>query len=192
MLPTTTHRNPLARFAAIAAVCIAAAVLVSACGEASGQNGSAGASSHTSNQENSRLKFTQCMREHGVKIPEGAAGGAPGGATGGGPPSGLANTPRSTIQAAISACKQYSTGSFAKGPSIGNQAQVSESLLKFARCLRENGVSVSEPTGTSSTALQGFFQQLQSVRGTPAFKTASAACSKDLPNGGQAARPGEG
>jgi hypothetical protein len=69
---------------------------------------------------------------------------------------------------------------------------VSESLLKFARCLRENGVSVSEPTGTSSTALQGFFQQLQSVRGTPAFKTASAACSKDLPNGGQAARPGEG
>lgn len=50
---------------------LVACVVLAACGSSStSSNGSAGASNQGTKQENSRLKFTACMREHGVNIPK--------------------------------------------------------------------------------------------------------------------------
>ena len=144
---------------------LVACVVLAACGSSStGSNGSAGASNQGTKQENSRLKFTACMREHGVKIPETNSGG--------GAPAGLANIPRSTIQAAGKACQKYASGTL--GPAAGgNQTQITDTLVKFAGCLRENGINVSDPTGSGTSGLQGFFQQLQQARQSPTFAAAS-------------------
>lgn len=71
--PRSTGRR---RFAAVACTfaALALSVTVAACGS-SGSNGSAGASNQSSNQETSRLKFTACLREHGVTVPQSASGG---------------------------------------------------------------------------------------------------------------------
>lgn len=163
---------------------LVACVVLAACGSSStSSNGSAGASNQGTKQENSRLKFTQCMREHGVKIPEGGSGG--------GAPAGLANIPRSTIQAAGKACQKYASGTL--GPAAGgNQTQITDTLVKFAGCLRENGINVSDPTGSGTSGLQGFFQQLQQARQNPTFAAASKKCQSLLPKRGQGGGPGGG
>ena len=161
-----------------------ACVVLGACGSSSSSaNGSAGASNQGTKQENSRLKFTQCMREHGVNIPEANPGG--------GAPAGLANIPQSTIQAAGKACQKYASGTL-RPAAGGNQTQITDTLVKFAGCLRENGINVSDPTGTGRGALQGFFQQLQTAKQSPSFAAASKKCRSLLPKGGPGGGPGGG
>ena len=157
---------------------LVACVVLSACGSSSrGSNGSAGASNQGTKQENSRLKFTACMREHGVKIPETNSGG--------GAPAGLANIPRSTFrqQGKLSEVLRGKLGPAAGG----NQTQITDTIVKFAGCLRETGINISDPTGSGTSGLQGFFQQLQQARQSPTFAAASKKCQSLLPKRGKAA-----
>lgn len=161
---------------------LAACALLSACGSSSsGSNGSAGASNQGTKQENSRLKFTKCMREHGVNVPQTNSGS--------GPPAGLASIPQSTITAAANACRKYSAGSFG-GAAGGNSTQATDTIVKFASCLRQNGINISDPTGSGGSALQGFFQQLQQARQSPSFAAASKKCQSLLPKRGPGGGPG--
>ena len=140
---TKTHAAPsrgavaFRRPAAVLAL-LAASALLTACGSSStSSNGSAGGSNHASKQENSRLQFSKCMREHGVEIPESSAGGAPS--------AGLVNTPQSTLTAAANACRQYATGAVGAA-ATRNSAQLTDTIVRFAACMRQNGVSIPDPT----------------------------------------------
>jgi hypothetical protein len=161
---------------------LAACALLSACGSSSsGSNGSAGASNQGTKQENSRLKFTKCMREHGVNIPSTNSGS--------GPPAGISSIPQSTIKTAGNACRKYSAGSFGGAPSL-NSTQATDTIVKFASCLRQTGINISDPTGSGTSGLQAFFQQLQQARQSPSFAAASKKCQSLLPKRGQGGGPG--
>ena len=161
--------NAMSGLAAVG-VCL---LLLACGGSSSGSNGSAGASNQSTKQETSRLKFTQCMREHGVNFSDT-----------GGSPSGFQNTPQSTIQAAFSACRKFASGSFGNAASSSQQSQLKDQLVKYAACLREAGLNIADPTGTGVSGVGGFFRQLQELRQNPNFQQANSKCQKNLPTGG--------
>jgi hypothetical protein len=181
--PTHASRPPRTLLPTIGtAAVVGVSLVLAACGgSSSSSNGSAGASNRSTKQENSRLKFTQCMREHGVNFSD--TGGAP---------TGLQNTPQTTLQAAFSACRKYATGTLGSAASSSSQSEVNDRLVKYASCLRQAGLSISDPTGSGTAALGEFFKQLQGARQNPNFEQANAKCQADLPQGGPFAGAGAG
>jgi len=81
------------------------------------------------------LKFSQCMRAHGIaEFPDPSAGGGIQ-SSGGGPNSNL-NPNNPTFSAAQKACQKYSPVQ----PSPQQQAQAEARGLAFSACMRKNGV----------------------------------------------------
>jgi hypothetical protein len=112
--------------------------LISACGSnapATTGSGSSGGGNTAANVEQA-VKFAQCMRANGVsKFPDPDAAGA---LTIDGVINGSSLDPNSaTFQQAISACKDLEPPGF-----MGHtrSAQQQEAALKFAQCMRDNGV----------------------------------------------------
>jgi hypothetical protein len=118
--------RPLATLAAVAMV-----ALISACGSnAPAATGGGG------NNVALAVKFAQCMRANGVsQFPDPDASGA---LTIDGVINGSSLDPNSAaFQQAISACKNLEPPGF-MGPT--RSAQQQEAALKFAQCMRDNGV----------------------------------------------------
>jgi hypothetical protein len=177
------------RFAGAALVVGLVCVALTACGSSSSaSNASATASSKSAQQESARLKLRQCLREHGANVPE---SGGPGAAQ---------NVPRATLQAAFKACQKYATGAFGTAPSAAQQAQTRDQLVKYASCMRENGLQIADPTtatgggpgGPGGAGGTGFFSELRKLRQDPKFAAANSKCSKNLPNRGQGGPRGLG
>jgi hypothetical protein len=162
---------------------IASAVALAACGgsgstsSSTGANGSAGASNKGSSQETSRLKFTQCMREHGVPISDAEKVPA------------LQSAPQATLKAALAACQKYAAGSFGQAASPSGQAHLMDQLVKYASCLRENGVNIADPTEASIAGAASFANSLGKVRQNPNFPQANSKCQKNLPSASERGGP---
>jgi hypothetical protein len=128
-------RRPLAAVALIAMV-----VLISACGSSaqtgtgSGSSGGGGDSTATAHEKG--VKFAECMRSNGVsEFPDpGASGKLTIDAIANG--SSL-DTSTPAFKQAISACKDLEPAGF-MGSKRSSQQQ--DAALKFAQCVRENGV----------------------------------------------------
>ncbi len=130
------------------------------------------------------LKFSNCMRSHGVpNFPDPQAGGGLKLAVG----SGL--DPFSpSFRAAQKACAKYNPGG-GRAPNMSASEQ--RKALKFAQCMRAHGdSSFPDPTlsaqpGTPVIALRGmFFPVGQSFDPqAPAFKQAAAKCGFNPPSG---------
>jgi hypothetical protein len=156
---------------------IASSVALGACGgssgpsSSSGANGSAGASNKGSSQEASRLKFEQCLREHGVPVSD----------SGEKVPA-LQNTPPATLKAAFAACQKYAAGSFGQAASPSGQTHLIDQLVKYASCMRENGVNVADPTEGGIGGAASFANKLGQVRQDPNFPQANSKCQKNLPS----------
>lgn len=103
------------------------------------------------NAEQMRLKWAQCMRQHGQDVPDpgpdgtirrtqtsdGPEGGA-GAARTGGP-----NPDSAEFQAAVDACKQYEPNG---GQGVGKpDQQTIDQLTKFSQCMRDHGIPMSDP-----------------------------------------------
>jgi hypothetical protein len=90
--------------------------------------------------EQAGLKFAQCMRAHGVDMPDPQVG------SGGGMSIRIqGRVSPQTVQKAQQACKQYM-------PQLGGSrgpgkldAAAQERALKFAKCMRDNGVDMPDP-----------------------------------------------
>ncbi|TMC11365.1 MAG: hypothetical protein E6J41_06185 [Chloroflexi bacterium] len=189
----------------MAVVLAAATALAAACGVA---NPFAPASANSSNQDQ-MLKWAQCMRQHGVNVPDPVNGritvqnGGPAGGTGGAQPSGsggstgdpggdggkVANGPdpnSAQFQAAQNACKQYAPNG-AKGGGQPTQQQLDQ-MTKFSQCMRDHGIPMSDPQVQSGGGV--------SIRVSPPpggeridpnsdqFKQAQQACARYQPGGG--------
>ncbi|WP_250214211.1 hypothetical protein [Acrocarpospora catenulata] len=127
------------RIAALAAV----SLFLTACGtqqpeaqvaSAAGASGAAGAAPSPTTSGDA-LKFAQCMRENGVDIPDPEPGGnriqlrqKPGN--------------EGQVEKALKACEQYNPigeGNAAPDP------ELQDKVLKFAQCMRDNGVDMPDP-----------------------------------------------
>ena len=124
-------RRPLAALAVIAMV-----VLISACGSSAPAETATGGSNNTLANAQKAVKFAKCMRSNGVsEFPD---PGASGKLTIDGIANGSSldpNTP--AFKQAISACKNLEPAGFTGSKRSSQQQQAA---LKFAQCIRANGV----------------------------------------------------
>lgn len=174
--PSTYQRQPPPTRAIRPCAAIAmfgACLTLAACGgSSSASNGSAGAGTGGSKQETQHLKFTQCMREHGVNLPDKDVSGSP---------SAIKGVPQNTLQAALSACGKYQASSVGSAPP--QQNEIREAVVKYARCLRASGLNVPEPTGSDIGSLATFRQAVTELESNPTFQQANSKCKSALPSG---------
>jgi hypothetical protein len=159
----------------------AAALALSACGSSGGGSGTTGGSGSGDGDDPQAqmLAFAQCMREHGVDMPD---------------PEvdskgrvrmriGDKDTPRATAEAAQKACED-------KAPKMGgggggNDEAFQEYGLKLAQCMRQHGIEkFPDPTsgGIRITPDMGIDPD------DPAFQQAQADCRDEV---GEPPVPGE-
>lgn len=128
--------------------------------------------------DKAELAFARCMREAGINLPDP-------GAPGSGPRRvelGTSVSPQ-TLRAATETCRKK-TGGGPKPLSEAEQAEFRDAALKFAQCMRRNGVDVPDP---QTSASGGGIVIDDSGKGggpnpdSPAFQRAQKACAKLLP-----------
>ncbi len=152
------------------------------------------------------LDFARCMREHGVDMPDptfddhgnvqlevGELDG--GGDGGGGGAVEQAGEMDATFREADKACRHHLAGVMGNGPDGKPDAEMQDKALKFARCMRENGVTDfpdpdfseggmvrigGEGMDPSSPTFQQAHKACQSILGAPP----GAAPSDAAPVGG--------
>ncbi|TDD38464.1 hypothetical protein E1286_36245 [Nonomuraea terrae] len=155
------------------------AVLAAGCGGQSGTGvasvaaasaepaASAGATPTADRAEQGR-KFAQCMREHGIPMEDPGADG------GGGLSTIIKDVDKKKLKEATEACRAHAP--FKDRGEIDPE-QV-DKLRELARCMRENGVDMPDPTADGrfpSGAMRGF------TRDDPAFEKAFEVCGKAFP-----------
>ena len=160
----------------VALVALSCGVMLTACGS-SGKSSTGSSSS----RESAAIKFSDCMRSHGVpNFPD----PGPGGGIQIGSGSGI--DPQSpAFQSAQNACSKYMPGG---GPGRGPASESRKlEMLRLAECMRKHGLSTfPDPTATPPSPGSGFGLAFggpgsfiavpQSLIQSPAFKQAAAAC----------------
>jgi hypothetical protein len=115
-------------------------------------------------------RFAQCMREHGVDMPDPDPNG--------GNVKVMTSAGSGQGQAAIQACQAYLPSSVLSTP----DPHQLEQLRQFAQCMREHGVDMPDPDPNS-----GGLQVRKNGAGSPddpAFNAAETACKGKLPGKG--------
>jgi hypothetical protein len=167
-------RTTILRVAALAAIPVALAACgaqqdnngIASAARASGSTASAAPSPSASGDA---LKFAQCMREHGVNVPDPEPGS-----------NGIqirikGKTDQAKVEAAQQACKKYSP--IGNGPATMDPA-FQDAVLKFAKCMREHGVNMADPKVDGGRVMIGGPGMNPD---SPTVKKANAACQKLLP-----------
>jgi hypothetical protein len=177
-------RHPIRRVAALSAALTAAAFLAAGCGDDKpagptvpvAQKPSAAAQASVDPKDVSMLNFSKCMRENGVaKFPDPGADGqvdVQAGKDGIDPSS-------QTFQTAEQKCRAYQPGGDSE-----QLAKDKENALKYAACMRANGVP-KFPDPNSQGGLQMNGNEIGDPN-SPAFKKALEACKNLQPGGASA------
>ena len=135
----------------------------------------------TLSPEDSMLKFTQCMRAHGVKVQDPAPGkpltirskAGPGGRS-------------DPMDKAQQACQQYLQQGGQKDPA--SDPKMLDQMVKFAQCMRAHGVNVPDPKPVGGGGIV-----MHEPKGSVAkSKAAQAACKSQLPGAGSGLSVGGG
>jgi hypothetical protein len=152
--------------------------VVGACGKATADGGiataggaqpTAGASS--SGTDGDLRKFTQCMRDNGVDMPD------PDPETDRPDFGAIAGVNRDAIQKAMQACRSLLPNGGVR-PTLDAAGQ--EQLRQFAQCMRDNGVDMPDPDpNAGGLGLRGGNRQFD--RNNPTFQKAMEACQSKLP-----------
>lgn len=153
----------------------ACALALAACGgEDTGSAGEAGNRVTLQQRaQDASLKFARCMRENGVDMPDPKQ--TANGMTLIEPP---ANGDPATLQRAREACAKYLSAGL-PAPSAEEKQAAGESALKFARCMREQGIDMPDPSGEGIAIGPDSGLNPQD----PAFQRAQKACQKHLQGG---------
>ncbi|HEV7527384.1 MAG TPA: hypothetical protein VGO29_00630 [Solirubrobacteraceae bacterium] len=206
----STHSQPVPqpskrrRIRPLLALCVlGACVALAACGSSGSGSTSAANTSSTSSTNKAAGqgagRFTalrSCLQKQGITLPAppsgggrppGAAGAAgPGARRGLQPPAGVS---QSQFEGALKKC-----GAGNRPPGGGlNSASARAGLVKYAACLRQNGVNVPEPNTTGKGPV---FNTAGIDTTSSKFKSAQSKCQSDLkgafPGGGGAGAPPAG
>lgn len=105
-------------------------------------------------REDAMLEFTECMREHGIDMPDPSSSGGgdvvisrrPGAGANGAADSG---GPRddAAFEAANEACEGILDDAFGDRPQLSpeEQAEMQDQMLAFTECMREHGIDMPDP-----------------------------------------------
>jgi hypothetical protein len=179
-------RSPL-----LLAAVAAAALALGACGS-SDDNGTSGKSQGDKAFQGA-LKYAKCMRDHGIDMPDPQRVGSGGikQTMKAGP-----NMNTAKVQSAQKDCQKYMDTGGGRTLSAAEKAKVQNSMLAYAKCMRQNGVDMPDPKfanggGGVTFQLGGPGKKGASTGGpnpeSPAFKKADEACHgklADLGKGG--------
>jgi hypothetical protein len=150
------------RHTTLAAVALAvlASVVLAACGSSSSSSTTTSTNASATTPTTSttgpgaaaRGRFAavrECLQKNGITLPKRTPGKRPGGGflggAGGGPtlPKGVT---KAQYEAAVKKCGGFPRGGFAGGGATGfSSPAAKQALVKFAACMRENGVNVPAP-----------------------------------------------
>jgi hypothetical protein len=160
-------------FTIIIGACVALAL--AACGEEE----PAGADADSKNRE-AALKFAECMREHGVDMPDPGTGGNQVFKVG---PN--EDTTPEEMEAAQKACEKYQKDIKPKELSEEEQQEFKEAALAHARCMREHGIeNFPDPTFDENGGAQVRIDKNTGVNPEDSdFKEAQEACEDEMPDG---------
>ena len=193
--------------ASAATLALAMAIGVAACGgtasndggvvslaSPSGSPGESAAPAASVDPEEAMLAFTKCMKEHGVDVQmsivtEGSGGG---GVQIGGPDAGTEVQPPTgefdpkAMEDADKACRDLlPAGGMLGDPNATMDPALADQMLKFAQCMRDNGVDFPDPQfsggGVSIQVGGGEDGAIDPMSRT--FQVAQEACGKELPGG---------
>lgn len=161
------------------------AATLAACGSNASGNGEDAAA-----QEEARLEFAECMRQHGVEMEDptpGQKGVIIGGTgtKGPGKQSTGVNPDDPATKKALAACKGK-LGDLGQEPSPQEQEEFKEDALAFAECMREHGVDMPDPQFDGEGHVQmriGGRSSSGPSPESPAFQKAQETCQSKLPNG---------
>jgi hypothetical protein len=121
---------------------VAAALALGACGSSDDKGGGkASAGSAQDKAFDGALKFSKCMRDHGVDFPDPQRVGAGGIKLSGGKIN--PNDPKT--KAAQSACQKYMQIGGGETVDPAKRAKLQEAALAYARCMRGQGVNIPDP-----------------------------------------------
>jgi hypothetical protein len=144
-------------------------------------------------REDAMLEFTECMRDHGVDMPdpevvEGGPGGGGGFAiTSEAGPAGRGGGDTDAFEAANDACGDILDDVFGDAPQMSpeDEAEMRDNMLAFAECMRDHGVDMPDPEFESGGG--GFSVQLGEPGdgggidpSDPDFEAAQEACQGEL------------
>lgn len=164
------------RRAPVAVVAVSTALTLAACGADGGDPGAAGGGAQPK-FEQAALKFTRCMREQGVDMPDPKRGAR-----------GFTITPESDpsqgnsdrFRRANAACQHHMKGVQPPKLSEEEHGEFREAALKHARCMRKNGINMPDPRVDRGNAVA--IELPAGIRpDDPRFERASAACRKASP-----------
>jgi hypothetical protein len=156
-------------------------------GSSTGTTGTTSTTSTTPGRPNP-ARFSavrECLAKKGIALPQ-RTPGSPGGFAGG--PQLPKGVSRTQLQEALRSCGGGFTGRrLGPGRSAFTSPRFHEALVRFAACLRQNGVNVGEP----NTSGKGPVFDTKGINtGSPQFKTASMKCRTVLFAGRPKATPG--
>lgn len=120
---------------------VAAALTLGACGSSDDGGDPATASSKRDKGFEGALKFSRCMREHGVDMPDPQRVGTGGIKITGG----KMNPDDPKTKAAEKACQKYMDVGGGETVDPARRARLQEAALKYARCMRQHGVDMPDP-----------------------------------------------
>jgi hypothetical protein len=182
---------------------LALCLLASACGGSAGDSaagvataGDGGKTTQASDgdkktdPEQAGLDFAECMREHGVDLPDPSSAGGGfvvvGPTDSGGQPSMGAAAPAG-FEEAHKACQHHLDGLIQDGGGTVD-AEAQDKALKFAACMREHGVNMADPDFSKGGVQIGLGDTFDPTSET--FKAAQKACGSLFgPGGGGAPVP---
>lgn len=193
------HTNIRSRRPAVAALVIllAACIGLAACGSSkspltsSSTNATAATPSAATNQgQAGRARgglgkrfaaMRECLQKNGITIPRRTPGSRPGPGggflgAGGGPqlPKGVT---RAQYEAAVKKCGGFPAGRFAGGAARTNSPAFRQALVKFAECLRSNGIKVPAPNTSGKGPI---FSTKGLNTASPQFRSATMKCRSAL------------
>jgi hypothetical protein len=152
-------------------VLLLALVSAGACSQSSG-NGSGG-----TDDADAMVEFAQCMRERGQNVPDPDGANDSYAVT---PPSG---GPNAAWDAAMNACQHHLPAGGAPG---GVSAEEREAQGRYAKCMREHDIEMSDPdpsTGRSQIGGRLAGASRDQLRADPGYQAATEACKDRLPKG---------
>jgi len=191
-------RRPLAALSAIGA-----SLALAACGSSSSSSSSTSASSTSAAKSSAPspkgttgsgpgrgfAALSTCLKKQGITLGSVPAGGSTGGSgapgAGGAAPGvgggGSLKLPNGVTRAQLQAALKKCGGGNFTGPRAGfNSATARTALVKYAACLRQNGIDVPSPNTSGNGPV---FNTKGINTNSTAFKSAESKCSSDLPAG---------
>jgi hypothetical protein len=163
---------------ATAALLAACAFAVSACGSDGDAEGAAGTSDGRTKNQEALLEYAQCMREHGVDMPDPEFDGGRVMQRGPGE-----NVDPATQREAEEACRDIREEVEPPELSEEDQEEFREAALAHARCMREQGIeNFPDPTFGEGGRVEMRIDRSSGIDPEdPEFQEAQEACQDELP-----------